>query len=713
MTADPATIALPRRPAAGSAGPGASRPAAVLPAAALDRNAALAPVAAWVRAAGAAEPGRTGLIAAALPEIAAAVGARAATLIGPPPHFRPLQSWGRAEETPSRETLADCLDRDAARLVECQDDPSSLAMVLPGGSRALPLAVLTGRGLAATDLPGAWAAVRCLGATLPSAAGAEAAGERAGRFERLAAAAARLSSVRESGPLLEALAAAACDLLDCDRASIFLHLPDPAGDDSAGSDRSAGADKGGEPGPGRLVGRPALGVEGGELSIPADAGVVGESFRTGTTIRVADADADPRVAGAVDDRTGYETRTLLAVPLLAPRPGRTGDGSGRAGNGGAAPDRPVGVFEAVNKHGGPFTALDAEVLAALAPHAAAALANATERDALVRSRDAAAARAADAADGRIRLIGVSPAVATLRDTVNRLAATDLPVLVTGESGTGKEVVATCLHDRGPRSDGPFVAVNCAALTESLLESELFGHERGAFTDAREARAGKFELADGGTLFLDEIGDMSPGGQAKLLRVLEQRVVTRVGGSKQIPVDVRVVAATNADLAEKVAEKSFRADLYYRLGVVTHHLPPLRERPEDVIPLAEHFLATFAAKAGKPLPRLSAEARKRLQAHGWPGNVRELRNTIERVVYLGGGEVVEPSELTFLLAPGRPGVAGAGSDAKLTEATRDFQREFIAAAVDRVRGNMSEAAKLLGLHRSNLYRKMKQLGMEGD
>ena len=704
MTADPATLALSRR-AAGAGG--ASRPAAVLPAAALDRNAALAPVAAWVRAAGAADPGRAELIAAALPEIAAAVGARAATLIGPPPHFRPLHSWGRAEETPPRETLADCLDRDAARLVECEDDPSNLAMVLPGGSRALPLAVLTGRGLAATDLPGAWAAVRCLGATLPSAAGAETAGERANRFERLAAAAARLASVRESGPLLEALAAAACDLLDCDRASIFLHLPDPAGDDAAGNG-SSGDDKGGDSGPGRLVGRPALGVEGGELSIPADAGVVGESFRTGATIRVADADADPRVAGAVDDRTGYETRTLLAVPLLA-APSRGAGGTAK----GEGADRPVGVFEAVNKHGGPFTALDAEVLAALAPHAAAALANATERDALVRSRDAAAARAADAADGRIRLIGVSPAVATLRDTVNRLAATDLPVLVTGESGTGKEVVATCLHDRGPRSDGPFVAVNCAALTESLLESELFGHERGAFTDAREARAGKFELADGGTLFLDEIGDMSPGGQAKLLRVLEQRVVTRVGGSKAIPVDVRVVAATNADLAEKVAEKSFRADLYYRLGVVTHHLPPLRERPEDVIPLAEHFLATFAAKAGKPLPRLSAEARKRLQAHGWPGNVRELRNTIERVVYLGGGEVVEPAELTFLLAPGRPGLAGAGSDAKLTEATRDFQREFIAAAVDRVRGNMSEAAKLLGLHRSNLYRKMKQLGMEGD
>ena len=699
-TAAPAPPSPARRPPGGrpsgqndgiARADGQPRPPAVLPAAALDRAAALAPAAALARAAGGRTEDPAALLTAALPELAAAVGARAAALLGPPPHFAPLHAWGRPGAPPPREALADCLDRDAARVLPCEDDSACATLVLPGGSGAFSVATLTGRGLAATDLGGAWAAVRCLAALLPAAAAAQHAADRAGRFERLAAAAARLAAVRESGPLLEALAAAACDLLDCDRASIFLHLPDVPADD-----RPAG--------PGRLVGRPALGVKDGELSIPADAGVVGEVFRTGEPARVADADADPRVAAHVDDATGYQTETLLAVPLLPP---------GKDSGGG-----PIGVFEAVNKRpagGGPrgFSELDGAVLAALAPHAAAALANAEERDALVRSRDAAAARAADTSDGRIRLIGTSPAVATLRDTVNRLAATDLPVLVTGESGTGKEVVATCLHDRGPRSRGPFVAVNCAALTESLLESELFGHERGAFTDAREARAGKFELADGGTLFLDEIGDMSPGGQAKLLRVLEQRVVTRVGGSKPIPVDVRVVAATNADLAEKVADKTFRADLYYRLGVVTHHLPPLRERPEDVIPLAEHFLAAFAAKAGRRTPTLSAEARKRLQAHAWPGNVRELRNTVERVVYLGAGDVVEPGELTFLLAPGRPGSTGPGSEAKLAEATREFQREFIGAAVDRVRGNMSEAAKLLGLHRSNLYRKMKQLDMEGD
>ena len=687
------------RPPAGAAQGG---PSARLPADALDRHPALGPGVAVARAVrdrlADREPAdAAALLDAALPALAAAAGAGSAAALGEPPHFPVLRSWGRPAEAPPRDVLADCLDRDAARLLAGPEGGGRTTLVLPGGSPAAPLVTLTGRDLAATDLPAAWAAARALAAVLPAAAAGAAAGRRADRFARLAAVAADLAALAETAPLLNALAAAACDLLGCERASIFLHAPArPAGD-------SAGA-----PGPGELVGRPATGMPDGELRVPADAGLVGEVFRTGEPARVADAAADPRVAGAVDAATGFRTRTLLAVPL------RGADGT------------PVGVFEAINKRGrevgrdgdgagGPFTALDEETLAALAPHAAAALANARDRDALVRSRDAAAARAADSDDGRIRLIGASPAVATLRDTVNRLAATDLPVLITGESGTGKEVVATCLHDRGPRAGKPLVAVNCAALTESLLESELFGHERGAFTDAREDRAGKFELADGGTLFLDEIGDMSPGGQAKLLRVLEQRVVTRVGGSKVIPVDVRVVAATNANLAELVAAKKFRQDLYYRLGVVTHHLPPLRERSEDVIPLAEHFLAQFSAKAGRRTPALGAEARKRLQAHPWPGNVRELRNTVERVVYLGSGDTVEANELTFLLAPGRPGSpAGvAGPDTGLAEATRDFQREFIAAAVDRVRGNMSEASKLLGLHRSNLYRKMKQLDMEGD
>ncbi|MCA9056430.1 MAG: sigma-54-dependent Fis family transcriptional regulator, partial [Planctomycetaceae bacterium] len=306
------------------------------------------------------------------------------------------------------------------------------------------------------------------------------------------------------------------------------------------------------------------------------------------------------------------------------------------------------------------------------------------------------------------------AMIALRGTISRLAATDLPVLILGESGSGKEVAAQALHYQGPRASHPFIAVNCAALTETLLESELFGHEKGAFTDAHQMRPGKFELAEGGTLFLDEIGDMSPGGQAKLLRVLEQKVITRVGGSQAIPTNVRVIAATNSNLAVAVREKKFRQDLYYRLSVVTVDLPPLRERPEDVLPLARYFLGQFCRQAKRPLLDLSMDARRRLQAHAWPGNVRELRNLMERVAFLTRGDVIDVDDLAFILAPQQDAEFDElGEGIGLSDATDRFQQDYIRRAVKRVQGNMSEAARLLGLHRSNLYRKMRQLGMEVD
>ena len=215
------------------------------------------------------------------------------------------------------------------------------------------------------------------------------------------------------------------------------------------------------------------------------------------------------------------------------------------------------------------------------------------------------------------------------------------MLLLGENGTGKEVVARSIHFGSRRRKHPFIAVNCAALTETLLESELFGHEKGAFTDAHEARAGKFELASGGTLFLDEIGDMSLAGQAKLLRVLEEKTIVRVGGSKPIHTDVRVLAATNQKLAELVRAKRFREDLYFRLNVVTLELPPLRERGDDIMLLAEHFLQQFCRRAGRRVPKFTAAARKRLESHTWPGNVRELRNLMERLAYLSSGDRSRP------------------------------------------------------------------------
>ena len=467
--------------------------------------------------------------------------------------------------------------------------------------------------------------------------------------------------------LLQELAEATCDLLDCDRASIFV--------------RDAAR--------GELVGAPAIGVDGGVLRLRDDAGIVGEVVQTGRAVRIDEPYDDPRFDSSTDEKTGYRTESVLCAPMLSD-------------------DAVAGAVQAINKRIGPFTAADGQLLELLASQAAAALARARDRERVERKAKLLQEKA-----GGSDVVGSSPAMSKVRETIERLAQTDLPVLILGESGTGKEVCASALHEGGPRAKAPFVAVNCAAIAETLLESELFGHERGAFTDARETRAGKFELASGGTLLLDEIGDMSPGGQAKLLRVLEQKVVTRVGGSQAIPVDVRVVAATNAKLADKVGRGDFREDLYYRLSVVTLELPPLRERVDDILPLAEHFLGQFAAAAGRGAMTLSKEAKQRLTAHLWPGNVRELRNLMERVAYLAAGRAVEAEDVAFILSPTR--AAGDGlsvaADLPLSEATAEFQRAHIERAFRRSQGSATQAAELLGVHRSNLYRKMKQLEMD--
>jgi Nif-specific regulatory protein len=311
----------------------------------------------------------------------------------------------------------------------------------------------------------------------------------------------------------------------------------------------------------------------------------------------------------------------------------------------------------------------------------------------------------------VMLIGESAAIQAVRATARRVADTDLAVLLLGENGTGKEVVARSIHFASQRRKDPFVAVNCAAITETLLESELFGHEKGAFTDARDSRPGKFELAAGGTLLLDEIGDMSLAGQSKLLRVLEDKTIVRVGGSWPIHTDVRVVAATNQKLVELVRAKRFREDLYFRLNVVTLELPPLRERGDDVMLLAENFLRDFSKRAGRRAPKFSAAARKRLESHTWPGNVRELRNLMERLAYLTTADKIEEEDLAFILSPSALTSTTIGAGQNLNDATHEFQRKHVQQAIDAARGNVSQAAKNLGVHRSNLYRKMRQLGME--
>jgi two-component system nitrogen regulation response regulator NtrX len=314
------------------------------------------------------------------------------------------------------------------------------------------------------------------------------------------------------------------------------------------------------------------------------------------------------------------------------------------------------------------------------------------------------------------LIGTSAAMEELRALIARVAPTESRVLITGESGTGKELVASAIHRQSARGGAgkPFVTVNSAALPRDLVESEMFGHERGAFTGATERRQGRFELADGGTLFLDEVGDLGPEAQAKLLRVLESGVVERVGGERPFAVNVRVIAATNKDLGQAVRQSQFREDLWFRLNVLPIHIPPLRERPEDVPPLVRHFAARCAARLGRPVT-FDAGAVPLLAAYTWPGNVRELANIIERMAILATAELITAADVARVL-PQDGGPRGADRpepwrDVALTEKLDQCERELIARALSVARGNVAEAARRLMTDRANLYRRMRRLGIE--
>lgn len=311
----------------------------------------------------------------------------------------------------------------------------------------------------------------------------------------------------------------------------------------------------------------------------------------------------------------------------------------------------------------------------------------------------------------VELTGVSPAVLELRRQILLAAPTDSRVLITGPNGSGKEVVARLLHRHSRRAAGPFVAINCAAIPGELIESELFGHTRGAFTGAVEAKRGKFEMADGGTLFLDEVGDMSLLTQAKVLRVLQEASFTRLGGSQEIRVDVRVIAATNKDLEGEIAAGRFRQDLYFRLNVIPLRVPALAERPEDVFLLLETFMRKLGARMGVRPKRFSPKALEVLAAYSWPGNVRELRNLVERLLIMVPGEEVTPEDLPLKTDSLRSFFPD--QLLPLRKAREGFEREYIASVLRRCGGNMSRASRLLGLERSHLYRKMRALGLTVD
>ena len=328
---------------------------------------------------------------------------------------------------------------------------------------------------------------------------------------------------------------------------------------------------------------------------------------------------------------------------------------------------------------------------------------ALERRQLVESnqllRDTLAAQAEE-------IIGEGPRIRGAVEVARKTAATNATVLLLGESGTGKEVFSHAIHRWSPRRDRPFVIVNCVALSEQLLESELFGHEKGAFTGAHQAKKGKFELAHGGTVFLDEIGDMPPSLQAKLLRVLQDHAFDRVGGTKPMRADIRVIAATNRDLEKGVANGRFRQDLFYRLNVVSITLPPLRDRREDIPALVEHFVARYAMETKKAVPGATKEAMALLAAHAWPGNIRELANVIERAVVLCSGEQIEPADLALPGAATTSPAGALGPSVVVGEyhgRVKEFKQALVRAALGQAGGNQTKAAELLALQRTYLVK----------
>jgi two-component system, NtrC family, nitrogen regulation response regulator NtrX len=335
----------------------------------------------------------------------------------------------------------------------------------------------------------------------------------------------------------------------------------------------------------------------------------------------------------------------------------------------------------------------------------------TVRNALAHAQLVAQnARLKEATQKRFAMVGTSPAFQRVRDLIAKVGPTSTRVLITGDNGTGKELVARALHEASPRRERPFVEVNCAAIPSELIESELFGHMKGSFTGAFAERAGKFEQADGGTLFLDEVGDMSMSAQAKLLRVLQEGVVTRIGGAKPIDVDVRVLAATNKELDSEIVEGRFREDLLYRLNVVPIEVPALRDRVEDIPALVAFFAEQLASSGGIPRRKFADEAVRRLQSRTWPGNIRELRNAVERALILAGGKTVTAADIDYLL-PSVPGDATAGPS--FDTFRQDAERAFLGQKLREHDWNVSETARTLKMPRSNLYKKMERYGLSRE
>lgn len=433
-----------------------------------------------------------------------------------------------------------------------------------------------------------------------------------------------------------------------------------------------------------------------EFRVALGQGIAGWVAQTGQGVVSNDVSQDPRFFGGIDQQTGYTTRSILCAPLMRR-------------------DQIIGVIEALNttKLEG-FSSEDLQLLTTFGGLAGMAI---SRTQAFARTRNASAAFQ-EVVQGRYRLVsGSSTAMQGVLQTARTVADTNTTVLLLGESGSGKEVVARAIHQWSPRAEHPFVAINCVALTPDLLASELFGHEKGAFTGATTQKKGKFELADGGTLFLDEIGELAPDLQTKLLRVLQDKEFQRVGGVKDIRANVRILAATNSDLHQAMHSGAFREDLYYRLNVVAITLPPLRDRREDIPGLIQYFIEHYCREVSRPSMSFAQSAMDLLQSYHWPGNVRELQNVIERAIVLSPGPELTEADLPAEIRQtnrvlDQPGSYLQGIDASLplTEAVDAFKRARVRQALEAAHGNQRQAARLLGLQPSNLSRLMHTLGL---
>src|SRR5574341_906225 len=485
----------------------------------------------------------------------------------------------------------------------------------------------------------------------------------------------KMNAERSLAALLNLIAREATRLMEADRASIFL------------LDRE------------KLELWSIVTLNGEQIRFDARLGITGAAAMTSQTINVEDAYEDPRFYKKIDARTGYRTRSMLIVPL------RKHEGEA------------IGTFQVLNKKDGAFTQDDEEILQALATHVANAIETAQLVEELKLHREQLLEentqlwKEVERRFSTQNILGTSPQIQSVVRLIEEVSDSSVNVLITGESGTGKELVAKAIHYNSSRARSSFLALNCAAVPESLVESELFGIEKGVATGV-ERRAGKFEEANGGILFLDEIGDMSPPMQAKMLRALQEREVVRVGGAKAIPVDIRVLAATNRDLKADIAAGKFREDLYYRLNVVNIPIAPLRERREDIPLLADYFLAQAREKLGKSARRFSSEAMDLLKGYNWPGNVRELENEVVRAVALSGAaQVIGKEVLSEKLLEGTTAKFRKYKQlGTMPAAVQGIEMEMISEYLEKTGGNKERAAKLLGISREGLRKKMKKYGM---